>query len=61
MVSTPVDSTLTTGPPEIVPNRDDDTIAACAGPPRIRRVTRTASLISDRPPADIPNSDPSTI
>ena len=58
MVSTPVESTLTIGPPEIVPNIAEDTMAAWAGPPRRRRVQRKASLISDRPPAEAPNSDP---
>ena len=61
MVKTPVDSTLTTGPPEIVPNIADETIAACAGPPRNLRVHRNASLISERPPAEAPNKPPSTM
>ena len=34
MVSTPVERTLTIGPPEIVPNMAEETMAACAGPPR---------------------------
>ena len=58
IVRTPVDSTLTMGPPEIVPNMADDTMAAWAGPPRRRRVQRKASLISDLPPAEAPNSEP---
>ena len=61
MVSTPVDRTFTTGPPLIVPNMADDTIAAWAGPPRNFLVHRNASLISERPPADAPNNPPSTI
>ena len=32
MVSTPVERTLTMGPPEMVPNMAEDTIAAWAGP-----------------------------
>ena len=58
MVSRPVDSTFVTGPPVIVPNMADDTIAAWAGPPRSLRVLITASLISDVPPADDPKSAP---
>ena len=46
IVRTPVDSTFTTGPPVMVPNMADETIAACAGPPRSFRVQRNASLIS---------------
>ena len=42
MVRTPVDSTFTIGPPEIVPNIAEDTIAAWAGPPRRWRVQRKA-------------------
>ena len=61
MVSTPVDSTLTTGPPEMVPNMAELTMAAWAGPPRSRRVATNASLISDRPPAEAPNRLPSTM
>ena len=60
MVNTPVDSTFTIGPPEMVPNIADDTTAACAGPPRKLRVQRKASLISERPPAEVPNKEPST-
>ena len=59
MVSTPVDSTLTIGPPEIVPNMAEDTIAAWAGPPRRCRVKRKASRISDLPPAEVPKREPS--
>ena len=58
MVSTPVDSTLTTGPPEIVPKSAEDTMAAWAGPPRRLRVQRKAILISARPPAETPKSAP---
>ena len=58
MVNTPVDNTLTIGPPEIVPNKADDTIAACAGPPASLRVQRNATLISERPPAEAPNNEP---
>lgn len=47
MVRTPVDSTLVTGPPDMVPNSADDTMAAWAGPPRRRRVHRKATLMSD--------------
>ena len=46
MVRTPVDNTLTTGPPVMVPNMAEDTTAACAGPPRRFRVSEKASLIS---------------
>ena len=45
IVKTPVDKTLTTGPPVIVPNIAELTIAAWAGPPRSPRVQRKASLI----------------
>ena len=58
MVSTPVDSTLTIGPPEMVPNIAEETMAACAGPPASLRVQRKASLINDCPPAEAPNSEP---
>ena len=58
MVSTPVDKTLTIGPPDMVPNMADDTIAAWAGPPASLRVQRKATLISERPPAEAPNSAP---
>ena len=33
IVKTPVDKTFTTGPPVMVPNIAEETIAACAGPP----------------------------
>ncbi len=58
IVNRPVDNTLVTGPPVIVPNIADETIAACAGPPRSLRVHRTATLISAVPPAHDPNKDP---
>ena len=58
IVRTPVERTFVTGPPVIVPNIADDTIAAWAGPPRKLRVQRKASLISDFPPADLPNIAP---
>ena len=45
MVKTPVDNTLTTGPPVMVPNMAELTMAAWAGPPRRLRVQRKASLI----------------
>ena len=61
IVRTPVDRTLTTGPPVIVPNIAELTIAACAGPPRNLRVQRKASLISVWPPADLPKSAPKII
>jgi len=61
IVSTPVDNTLTTGPPEIVPNIADDIMAAWAGPPRSFRVHRKASFIKERPPADAPNNPPRTM
>ena len=61
IVRTPVDNTLTTGPPVIVPNMAELTIAACAGPPRRRRVQRKASLISVLPPADFPKRAPRMI
>ena len=58
IVNTPVDRTLTIGPPVIVPNIAELTIAACAGPPRNLRVQRKASLMSVWPPADLPKSAP---
>ena len=58
IVSTPVDKTLTTGPPEMVPNIAELIIAACAGPPRSLRVHLKASLMSVLPPADLPKSAP---
>jgi len=61
MVSTPVESTFTTGPPEIVPNIAEDTIAAWAGPPRKLRVQLNAILMSERPPDEMPKSEPRTI
>ena len=61
MVSTPVESTLTTGPPVIVPNMAEEKTAAWAGPPRRLRVSRNASLISACPPAQRPNRLPSTM
>ena len=61
IVNTPVDSTFTTGPPEMVPNMAELTMAACAGPPRRLRVQRKASLIKTFPPADLPKSDPKMI
>ena len=60
IVRTPVDNTFTIGPPEMVPNIADETTAACAGPPLSLRVQRKANLISERPPAELPNSDPRT-
>ena len=45
IVRIPVERTLTTGPPVIVPNIADETTAACAGPPRRLRVALKASLI----------------
>lgn len=61
IVSTPVDRTLTTGPPEIVPNIAELTIAAFAGPPRKLRIHKNAILIKERPPADAPNNVPNTM
>ena len=60
IVSVPVPNTLTTGPPEIVPNVADPTIAACAGPPRNLRVMIIANFIRACPPAEAPNKDPNT-
>ena len=60
IVSTPVDSTFTIGPPEMVPNIADETIAAWAGPPRNLRVDLKASFIKDCPPAEAPKSEPKT-
>ena len=54
MVSTPVDSTFTTGPPVIVPNIAEETMAACAGPPLKFLVNKNASLINACPPAHLP-------
>ena len=45
----------------MVPNMAELTIAAWAGPPRMVRVQRKASLISVLPPADLPNSAPRMI
>ena len=61
MVSTPVDKTLTTGPPVKVPNIAEDTIAARAGQPLKLRVKRKANLISAFPPAQRPNNAPRMI
>ena len=58
IVRTPVERTLTTGPPDIVPNIAELTMAAWAGPPLSLRVNRNASLIKERPPADAPNNEP---
>lgn len=46
IVRTPVDRTLTTGPPVIVPNIADETTAAWASPPR--HVRRFAVFFGDR-------------
>ena len=61
IVNTPVDRTLTIGPPVIVQNIAELTIAACAGPPRNLRVQRKPSLISVCPPADLQKSAPKSM
>ena len=61
IVRAPVDKTFTIGPPEIVPNIAELTMAAWAGPPLRCLVHRKAILISDLPPAETPNNDPKTI
>jgi hypothetical protein len=61
IVSTPVDNTLTTGPPDIVPNKLDDRIAAWAGPPRIFLVKLKASLMREVPPPVTAKIDPNTM
>ena len=61
IVSAPVDKTFTIGPPEIVPNIAELTMAAWAGPPLRCLVHRKAIFISDFPPAETPNNDPKTI
>ena len=46
MVKVPVPTTLAAADPENVPNIADDTTAACAGPPRSRRVATSAIFSS---------------
>jgi len=55
MVKVPVPTMLATVLPDMVPNREEARIAACAGPPRVRRVARKANFRSVSP-APVPSS-----
>ena len=46
MVKAPVPTTLATTLPDMLPNRAEETMAACPTPPRVRPVRAKAILIS---------------
>ena len=55
IVMTPVPTTLATAEPDTVPKIDDAMMAACAGPPRNRRMAWKLNLIIEDPPP-VPSS-----
>ena len=55
MVKVPVPTMFATVEPDMVPNSEEARMAACAGPPRVRRVSRNANFNSVSP-APVPSS-----
>ena len=60
MVKTPVETTLATAAPDIVPKSAEPTIAAWAGPPANRPVAAKAILSSTAPAPAVCSTAPST-
>ena len=60
MVKTPVDTTLATAAPDIVPKRAEPTTAACAGPPASLPVAANAIFSNTSPAPAACSTAPST-